>query len=166
MDLRTIDYRIAGLIDPETGEVADWQEFKKLSMERETAIEELALLILQKQADRETADAEIKRMKATRESLDRQIDRLKLLLDDALGEDAAFSSGRVRVATRRTVATEIYDEDAVFQWLDTHHNAWKGNYEPPYKETRTLSKRGLGTIMIDHDVPGVRQKLSRSVTVK
>lgn len=43
MTIYEIDARMAGLIDPETGELLDYEAFASLQMEREAKIENMAL---------------------------------------------------------------------------------------------------------------------------
>lgn len=166
MKLYEIDQQIRGLIDPDTGEVADWQTFERLQIERGKAIEGLALLYREKAAEKAAADAERDRLESIGNRAEHQMERLKLLLDDALGEDAKFETGLVSVTTRRTSAIQIDDEDAAYRWLDTHRTEWRHNAQQPYTEYRKLNKRGLAAVLLDHDVPGVRRVNSRRVSVK
>lgn len=68
MLLYEIDARIASLVDPETGELMDYEAFARLQMEREEKVEGLALwvkdLTARAKAVKEEADALTERRRA------------------------------------------------------------------------------------------------------
>lgn len=166
--LYQIDERIRSLIDPDTGEVVDWQEFEKLQIERGEALEGIALLCREKQAVIATSKEEKKRFDAIAQRAEYQLERLLLLLDDVLDEDSGFSTGRVAVKTRQTTSIEITDEEAVADWLRKNPETWKHNiYSPMETEMVThIRKKGLAEIIGSHNIPGVVKRTRRSVRVE
>jgi hypothetical protein len=166
MSLYEIDARIRLLVNPETGEVGDYNRLMELYEDRQEAVENLALLIKEKTALLNAVTMEKKALELRRQELERAVERLTCTLEDALGEDSGFETARVKVSTRRTNSVEIEDDGDVFRWLDSHYGEWKDNYEKPYKEERKLSKKGLAFLMLDHDIPGVKRVTGRSVSVK
>lgn len=109
MKLYEIDAAILSLIDAETGEVADYEAFDALVMERERKLENVALYIKELTYE---ADA----IKAEREALyDREkrnrnrVERLKAFLITAL-DGERFSTPKVAVSFRRSSALEYTDE--------------------------------------------------------
>ena len=168
MRLYQIDERIRGLIDPETGEVVDWQEFEKLQIEREEALEGIALLCREKQAVIATAKEEKKRFESIAKRAEYQLERLIQLLDDVLNEDSSFSTGRVTIRTRKTTSIEITDESAAEEWLRKYPETWQYNITPPVKTVMAthLSKKGLAEVLANHNIPGVVERTRRSVRVE
>lgn len=168
MRLYQIDERIRGLIDQETGEVVDWQEFEKLQIEREEALEGIALLCREKQAVIATAKEEKKRFESITKRAEYQLERLLSLLDDVLDEDSGFSTGRVSIKSRRVPYIEIEDEEKALAWLRQNPETWQGNLNSPIKTTleTKLMKTGLEEILQNRNIPGVTQRTRRSVRVE
>ena len=58
MTIYDIDSAIAALVDPETGELGDYEAFQRLQLAREAKIENLALLYKETRATAEAIKAE------------------------------------------------------------------------------------------------------------
>lgn len=166
MNIFEIDRRMEFLVDPETGEIGDYDLLMTLFEERDAALENLALMIKNETAMVEALAAEKKSLDARKREHEKKLERLTWLLDNALEDDTGFETGKVKVSTRRVSSVEIQDEDKVFQWLDTHRNVWKDRLTPLVVEKREISKRVLGLMLLDHTIPGAERVTKRSVSVK
>lgn len=116
MNLYDIDSAMTALIDPETGEVMDYDAFEALSMEREKKLDNLALWIKNLDAEQEALDREAKTMTERRDAARRKRDRLKGYLQEALHGETR-STPQYAVSYRRSEVCEITDEGAVATWL-------------------------------------------------
>ena len=108
MTIYDIDSAIAALVDPETGELGDYEAFQRLQLAREAKIENLALLYKETRATAEAIKAEADRL------LQRRMQEyLALVLD---GEK--FASPRCAVSYRRSEGTETDPE--FIDWAREH----------------------------------------------
>lgn len=168
MRLYQIDERIRSLIDPETGEVADDKALSELQIERKEALEGIALLCREKKAVIATAKEEKKRLDAIAGRAEYQLERLLLLLDEQLGDDSSFSTGKVSVSTRRVSHIEVNDDEKALDWVRKNPEVWQGNLDSPIrvKTEITLVKKGLAEILRTRNIPGVSEVYRRAVMVK
>ena len=112
MTLREIDSNIEALIDPDTGEVTDIDALERLAEARDKKCENIALLIIQKQADVDMRSGEINRLEAENNKDERTIDNLKAYLLEALG-GAKMKTPLVSVSYRTSHPVEIVDADEI-----------------------------------------------------
>lgn len=109
MTIYDIDSAIAALVDPETGELGDYEAFHRLQLAREAKIENLALLYKETRATAEAIKAEadrlLQRWRVLEHNMRRMQEYLALVLD---GEK--FSSPRCTVSYRWSQATETAPE--------------------------------------------------------
>lgn len=77
MTIYEIDARMAGLIDPETGELLDYEAFASLQMEREAKIENMALWYKDLTAEAKAIREEEKALAERRKSAENKAERLK-----------------------------------------------------------------------------------------
>ena len=117
MTIYEIDARMAGLIDPETGELLDYEAFASLQMERDTKIENMALWYKDLTAEAKAIREEEKALAERRKSAENKAERLKGYLDEALAGES-YKSAKVAVSYRRSKAVEISDESAVISELE------------------------------------------------
>ena len=117
MTIYEIDNRIAELIDPETGELLDYEAFASLQMERDTKIENMALWYKDLTAEAKAIREEEKALAERRKSAENKAERLKGYLDEALAGES-YKSAKVAVSYRRSKAVEISDESAVISELE------------------------------------------------
>ena len=110
MNLFEIDRAILGLIDPETGEIMDYDSFEQLQMDRSKKLENVALWIKnleheaagcrkQKEAFAERETAAGQKVRQLRELLARYLDGQK------------FSTDRCAVSFRRSEVVQVDDVD-------------------------------------------------------
>ena len=138
MNLYEIDTAITALVDPETGEVSDFDAFDRLSMPRD---QKLAFAERQKAAENKAQ-------------------RLKDYLAYAL-QGQKFESPRCAVNFRKTTSVNVADPDTVLAWLQDHaHEDCIQHAEP------TISKAELAKILKTEAVPGAELVDGYSVGVK
>lgn len=117
MTLYEINAQIFDLIDPETGELKDYEAFAQLQMDREQKIENTALFIKNLEAEAKAIKEEETALKARREPLENKAKRLRKYLEDALcGEE--FKTARCSISYRKSKALEVEDTSALAQWLE------------------------------------------------
>lgn len=117
MTLYEIDQRLETLVDPETGELLDYEAFQTLQIEREAKIENTALWVKELTAQVAAIKAEISSLEERRKAAERKADRLKEYLSRAL-DGKNFSTARCDVTFRRSAALEIENEDALVKWVE------------------------------------------------
>lgn len=120
MTLYDIDTQLTNLIDPETGEIADFEQFEQLQMERDTKIENVALWIKNLKADSKAIKQEEKVLKSRRTTTENQIERLTEYLNNAL-QGQKFKTPKVAISYRNSKAVEITDEIAFKEWAQANN---------------------------------------------
>lgn len=113
MTLYEIDRRITDLLDPETGELLDYEVFEQLSMERDQKIENLALWAKEMAAESAAIKHEETVLAERRKALERRTDSLKRYLAMATGGEK-FSTPRCVVSFRKT--QRVVPGDGFVQW--------------------------------------------------
>ena len=106
MTLYEINQEILNCIDPDTGEIADFEKFDELQVERETKIENIALWIKNLKAEAEALKAEKQAFADRQKACENKAESLKRYLDHAL-EGQAFKTTKVAVSFRKTSSVEI-----------------------------------------------------------
>lgn len=119
MTLYEINSEMEKLIDPETGEIVDFDAFEALQMEREQKIDNVALWVKNLDAEATALDTEAKKMTERRDACRRKRDRLKEYLARALDGEKR-STPQYAISYRSSEACELYDEDAALMWLVAH----------------------------------------------
>lgn len=113
-----IDSRIEALIDPETGEITDFEALEALYAERGALIESLALLYKNYTAKAEAIRSEMKSLLERGERAERQAQRIKERLSQILAGDK-FESAKVSIGFRKS-SKLIIDEAIFFKWADSN----------------------------------------------
>lgn len=161
MTLWEIKQEIAALIDPETGEVIDFDALAALSMAREEKLENIACLIKNLRVEAEGINAEETALAGRRKAKEAKAARLKEWLARELAGDA-FETARCAVSFRKSKAVEITDEGAVLAWLrdNGHQDAIK------IKEP-TVSKEELKKILAAGEKVGGADLIERqNISIK
>lgn len=112
MTLFEIDKAIAEFewdIDPETGEVLNPYGLDDLQMAREQKCENIALLIKNKEAEKNAVAEQEKVFADRKKTLGNEIDRLKNYLSYSL-QGEKFSTPKVTVSFRKSESVHITDE--------------------------------------------------------
>ena len=123
MKLYDIDAEIMRLVDPETGEILDYEELDRIQLERDAKIENTALWIKNLCAESEAIKAEEDALKARRIAAENQAKRLKEYLATLL-DGQKFATARVSLSIRKTPpAVRIADEKAFINlMMQTEHD--------------------------------------------
>jgi hypothetical protein len=117
MTIYDIDSAIAALVDPETGELGDYEAFQRLQLAWEAKIENLALLYKETRATAEAIKAEADRLLQRRRVLEHNMRRMQEYLALVL-DGEKFSSPRCTVSYRRSEGTETDPE--FIDWAREH----------------------------------------------
>lgn len=143
MTLYDIDEAILACIDQETGEIIDESALAELQMEREKKIHNIAAFIINLRAEAAAAKERKEVFAARQKAAENKAESLQKYLERQL-DGAKWSDADFKITWRNSVATEIYDEDAVP--ID-----YKVAQQPK------LDKAGiLRTLKMGKDVPGAR----------
>lgn len=108
MKLYEIDQAILDCIDLETGEIIDTEQLDKLTMERETKLENVACWIKELKAEAEALKAEKMAFAKRQQVAENKMESLKKYLAYAL-DGQAFKTVRASVTFRKSQAVEIDD---------------------------------------------------------
>ena len=101
-----IDTQLSQLIDPETGEVKDYEDFCALSMERDRLVEGTALWIQELKRQAEAVAAEVKRLQERKATIERRVARLSEHLGEYL-DHQKLQTDLVTVSFRRSEAVIV-----------------------------------------------------------
>ena len=161
MTIYEIDARMAELIDPETGELLDYEAFASLQMEREAKIENMALWYKDLTAEAKAIREEEKSLAERRKSAENKAERLKGYLDEALAGES-YKSAKVAVSYRRSKAVEISDESAVINELES-----SGRGDCIYYTAPRVNKVALARLLKDGGaVPGAELVERNNIQVR
>lgn len=161
MTIYEIDARMAGLIDPETGELLDYEAFASLQMEREAKIENMALWYKDLTAEAKAIREEEKSLAERRKSAENKAERLKGYLDEALAGES-YKSAKVAVSYRRSKAVELADESAVINELES-----SGRGDCIYYTAPRVNKVALARLLKDGGaVPGAELVERNNIQVR
>ena len=109
MKLYEIDEAILNCIDTETGEIIDADQLDKLTMERDTKIENVACWIKDLKAEAEALKAEKQARSERQKVAENKAESLKKYLAYAL-DGKKFSTAKCAVSFRSTESVEVTDE--------------------------------------------------------
>lgn len=108
--LYEINEQIAGLVDPETGEIADFEAFEKLNLDLDTKIKNIALWIVNLRSDAEQLEEQEKKFRDRKTAAKNKAESLKNLLDGFLsGEKRSYPE--VVISYRKSEQVTV-DDDA------------------------------------------------------
>lgn len=161
MTLYEIDQALLGLVDPETGELLDYESFAALQMERSAKLEGTALWIKDLEAEAKAIKDETDQLTKRRIVLERRAARLRAYLSDALcGE--VFETPRCSIRYRKSSALDVVDAVAAADWLEQSGHIDLVSYGAP-----SLDKKGMKELMkAGIAVPGVELVERQSITVR
>lgn len=130
MKLYEIDAAITALVDPETGEIMDYEAFAALAMERDRKLEQMALWYKDLCAEATAIRNEEKILAERRRVSENRAERLKDFLDRMCG-GSAFKTARVAVSYRSSAAIEIEDEAAFVKAMEASGKTEYLTYKAP-----------------------------------
>lgn len=148
MNLYEIKYEMYSLIDPETGEILDYDAFEELALNRDEKLDSTASWIKSLEAEAEAVDNEAKRLIERRNTIRRKAERLREYLQYAL-DDHPWKNEHHDIRYRKSTAVEITDENRAIAWL-MDHNEDALTYQQP-KISKTAVKE---IIRSGQEVPG------------
>lgn len=146
MTIYDIDSAIAALVDPETGELGDYEAFQKLQLAREAKIENLALLYKETRATAEAIKAEADRLTQRRMVLEHNMRRMQEYLALVL-DGEKFASPRCAVSYRRSERTETDPE--FIDWAREHRPELLMEQQPKI-DTQQLKRELKDGLVCDH----------------
>lgn len=106
--LYEIEAQIMALIDAETGEFTDLEALEQLELDRQTKLENIALLIKNLESDVTAYKAEKQNFADKQATAEKRIESLKAYLCGALGGEN-FKTARVACSFRRSEHVEVAD---------------------------------------------------------
>ena len=118
MTLYQIDQGLLSLIDPETGELLDYEAFANLQMEREQKLENMALWYKELSAEAKAIKEEADSLTERRKSVEARAERLKNYLSLAL-DGQKFQTARCQLSFRKTTSLEVADDVALIKWAES-----------------------------------------------
>ena len=161
MTLYEIDQKLMELVDPETGELLDYEAFAAFQMEREEKIENMGLWVKELSAESAAIKQEIDNLAKRKTAADKKAESLKRYLSLILNGQK-FKTPRLAVSFRSSLKTEIQDETACLEWLEENGHDCCIKYTAP-----TISKDNVKAIVKSGVlVPGVRLVENRTAVVK
>lgn len=138
------------LVDPETGEISDYEAFLALSMERDQKIENVAVMIKNLNAEAALIKAEEAALKARREPMERRATRLKDYLAKFL-DGEKFDCPRASLSFRKSKALSVSDVKTAAEWLEGH-----GHIDMVVRDAPRLDKRAVSMLIKSgEEIPGV-----------
>ena len=161
MNLYEIDRALEALVDPETGELVDYEAFAQLQMDRETKIENTALWIKNLTAEAKAIKEEMDNLQKRRKAAENRAEGLKRYLSEALSGER-FQTARCAISYRKSTALEVTDADTAAEWLEAQGHHDLVTYSMP-----TLDKRSVADL-VKHgvEIPGVELVERQSMTVR
>ena len=161
MNIYQIDQAIMALIDPETGEIMDWDAFDQLQMDRDAKIENVALWYKNLVAEAAAIRQEELNLAKRRQSVESMAETRKRYLENALSGQK-FETARCSVTFRKTTKVALQDESAIIDW------AMHNNRDDVLKYTApTVSRTELAKVLKDGiEIPGAELVTGLSLGVK
>jgi len=162
MRLYEINAAIAALIDPETGDVMDYEAFACLQMARTEKIENMAFVVKNAEATSKAFKDEIKKLEERKKVADNTAKRVREYISREL-DGEAFSTARCEVRFKKTPASlEINDARVLATWLEEIRLTDLVTYEAPRVDKNEVKKLVNAKIA----VPGCALVSGVSMTVR
>jgi len=119
-------------VDEDTGELLfSMEDFEALQMEREAALEGIALSVKNKLAEAAAIKAEIDTLTERKTALEKKAARLREFLAEALAGEK-LSTPRVAVSWRKSEAVEITDPNFIF----CHYPQYLRHKDPDFDKAK------------------------------
>lgn len=161
LNIYEINQAILDLVDPETGEIMDYEAFDRLQMERETKLENVACWIKNLTAEGAALRAEEVALAERRKVLERKSERLKKYLADALNGEK-FQTAKCYVSFRKTAKVEVTDASSVAAWCEDN-----GLHDIVAYAAPTVSKTEIAKLLkAGMEIPGAEMVDGISMGVK
>lgn len=161
MNLYQIDQAILDLVDPETGEIVDWEAFDALQMEREAKVENVACWYKNLVAEADAIRQEELNLQKRRKGLEKLAETRAKWLEKALAGQK-FETARCAITFRKTTKVELEDESAVIKWAHQNNRDDILKYAVPTVKKDELTK----VLKAEVEVPGAALVTGLSMGVK
>lgn len=161
MKLYEIDQAILALVDPETGEIQDWDAFDALQMEREAKIENVACWYKNLKAEAAAIRQEEVNLAKRRQALEKQAEaKMKYLMHALDGQ--GFKTAKCAVSFRKTSSVNLFEPALAIAWALTH-----GHGDMVKQSAPTIGKDDLARLIKDGaEIPGCEMVSGVSMGVK
>lgn len=140
MTIFQIDDKIQNLVDPETGELMDYEAFEALQMEREKKLDNVGVWIKDLQAQAKAIKAEEDTLAERRRVIEAKAERLRGYLDMAL-QGSSFTSARCDIRYRKSTAVQVVDEEKLIRW------AKRNKLKDLFTVTTKVNKTNIGKLL-------------------
>ncbi len=161
MTLYQIDSAIMDLVNPETGELVDYEAFAELQMARDEKIENTVLFIKNLEAEAAEIKAEETRLAERRKAKEARAKRFREYVGFAL-DGEKFETARCAVSFRNSTALSVSDAGVAADWLKSNGHFDLVTYAAP-----TLDKRNVAALVKSgSEIPGVQLEQRRSTVIK
>lgn len=161
MKLYEIDQAILALVDPETGEILDYEAFAELKLAREEKVEGMALWCKNLDAEAAAIKAEENALAERRKPLERKSANLKKYITEILAGDK-FTTARVACTFRKSKSVEIQDEAEFIRTMQEGQHFEYLKYSPP-----TVNKTEItNAIKAGKEVPGAQLVEKCNLSIK
>lgn len=161
MNIYQIDGAIAALVDPETGEIQDYEAFAELQMARDQKIENMALLLKNAAATSAAIKAEIDTLRARKTVADNTVERMKEYITMATGGQK-FETAKASISFRSSTYVAISDETELLNWLESHDKENCIKYKAPEISVSEVGK----LLKAGEEVPYAALATRQNVQVK
>lgn len=158
MTIYDIDNAITDLIDPETGEILDYEAFADLHMERDKKVENMALWYKELNAESTAIRNEEKALADRRKALENKAERLKDYLAQ-ITDGQKFETPRASISWRKTTAVELDDD---FMMWAKGNSTWLLRYKEPEPNKTEISR----ALKSGENIHGARLVENYSMQVK
>ena len=160
MTLYDIDNQLQELVDPETGEIADYEAFEALDMERNRKLENMACWIKNMKADMDGIATEVKVLQARKKVIENRTKRITAYLQEALAGQK-FETPKCSITYRNSTAVVIGDSATVVEYLESHGHTDCITYAEP-----EINKNELKKLLNDGEVPGASLAKRQNMQIK
>lgn len=160
MTLYDIDNRLQELVDPETGEIADFEAFEALDMERTHKLENMACWVKNMEATVNGIAAEVKALQARKTAIAKRAERIAGYLQEALAGQK-FETPKCSITYRNSTAVVIGDSTTLVEYLESHGHADCIAYGEP-----KIDKKELKKLLNDGEVPGASLAKRQNMQIK
>jgi len=161
MNLYEIDQSILALVDPETGEILDYDAFSELQMAKEEKIEGMALWHKNLTAEAAAIRAEEINLAERRKALEKKAASLKEYLTELLS-GTKFSTARVACSFRKSKSVEITDEAEFIRQMEESQHYEFLKYSPPTVNRTEITN----AIKAGKPVPGAQLIEKNNLSIK
>lgn len=150
MTLYEINEKILALVDPETGELMDYEAFTALNMAREEKLENICKWVKDLTAEAAAIKSEETALYERRKAKEHKAESLKTYLARIL-DGESFECPSARVSYRKSEALSIDNTGELAEWLD-----WNGYSDLVTYGEPKIDKNSLKKLVKDGlEVPGV-----------